>query len=71
MNIYLIIEDHESFCMKGETMSEVIDACEGSYVKDVLEDAAKDGRKTTEEAEKSYYNADVLQSCALVGELKN
>lgn len=67
MNIYLITEDGSNFCMRGQTMSEVIGLCERSYI----EDAVEDDSKTTEEYERKYYHDEILQSCTLVGELKN
>ncbi len=67
MNIYLIIEDGGGFCMRGKSMAEVINICEKSHIEVALEE----DKNTTEEYERSYYHTDILESCALVGELKN
>ena len=67
MNIYLITEDGSSFCIRSETMAEAINICESSY----LEDALADNTDTTEDYERKYYHTEILQSCALVDELRN
>jgi len=66
MNIYLINEDGDSFCIKAETMQKAIDVCFKSYL-----DSMKDEPDYNEEYETNYYHEQILQSCALVGELKN
>ena len=67
MNIYLITEDGSSSCIRARTMADAIKVCESSYI----EDAMEDDKSTTEEYERGYYHAEILQSCALVGELRN
>ena len=68
MNIYLVIEDNESFCIKAETMHEAVTICEASFLEDQQEDLKESYDHISE---KEYYHKHVLQSCALVGELKN
>ena len=68
MNVYLLIEDGESFCMQGKTMSEVINLCEQSYLED-REEEVKSGYN--KDFETNYYHEEILQSCSLVGLLKN
>lgn len=68
MNIYLMIEDGESFCIKAHDMMEALGVCEKSY----LEDRKKDeGEGYHDEHEKRFYRNEVVESCKLVGELKN
>jgi len=67
MNIYLITEDGSSFCVRAKTMAEAINVCEKSYI----EDAMEIDDSTTEDYERGYYHAEILQSCALIGELRN
>lgn len=67
MNIYMITEDGSNFCIKALTMSDAINVCESSYV----EDAMEDDHGTTEDHERKYYHTDILESCTLVGELRN
>ena len=68
MNIYLMNEDNEIFCIKAETMAEALQICESSYLDDRKED---EGEQFRLEYEKQYYYDNILQSCNLVGELKN
>lgn len=68
MNIYLIIEDGDSFCIKAETMAGAVSACEQSYLEDQAEEI---GDNYNEAHEKKYYHEHILQSCSLVGQLKN
>ncbi len=37
MNIYLITEDGENFCIKAKTADEAINVCEKSYIDEILE----------------------------------
>ena len=67
MNIYWLMEDGESFCIKAFSMSEAVDVCEKSY----LEDISEEKPKRNIEAERKFYHNQILQSCSLVGELKN
>lgn len=68
MNIYLFQEDGESFCIQAETMAEAVDVCELNFL------VARQAEETTEldkEFERKFYHEQILQSCALVGQLKN
>ncbi len=67
MNIYLITEDGENFCIKAKTAGEAINVCEKSYIDEILE--TQPGSSL--ESEKEYYYEQILQSCSLVGQLKN
>jgi len=68
MNIYLIIEDGEQYCVKGKTMKEAIDSCLNSYLEE-MKDHYKEVYNETRETE--YYYNDILTSCSLVGRLVN
>lgn len=68
MNIYLFIEDGESFCIKARTMCEAVGICERSYLEDRQEE---EGQMCSMEDEKEYYHEQILQSCSLIGRLKN
>lgn len=68
MNIYLMIEDGESFCIRAVTMSQAVGLCEQSYREDRQEE---EGDNYSTEHEKNYYHDQILQSCSLVGKLKN
>ena len=67
MNIYLLVEDGESFCIKARTMGEAVAICEKSYLEDRLEEEPG----CNEGVERGYYHEQILQSCALIGQLKN
>lgn len=67
MNIYLVTEDSESFCVRANTMAEALNFCFQEY----LEEARIVAPGYTESEEGKYYHAQILQSCALIGELKN
>lgn len=69
MNIYLLIEDGESFCVRHRTMAEAVQVCEQSYLEDRKEE--EEGEKYNIENEKRYYHEQILQSCSLVAKLKN
>lgn len=68
MNIYLLQEDGEGFCIKAETMSEAVDVCVQSYMDDMKEEK---GVSYNLVSEREYYHEQILQSCSLVGQLKN
>jgi hypothetical protein len=68
VNVYLVTEDNVSFCIKAETMSETVDICERSYLDDMKEEKGVDYNLVSE---KEFYHEQILQSCSLVGELKN
>jgi hypothetical protein len=70
MNIYLMVEDGESFCIKSKTMSEAVYICEESYLKDLREER-KLSSETYSEKDREYYHKEILQSCSVVGKLKN
>ena len=67
MNVYLIIEDGESCCIRAKSMSEAVMICENSYIEDLLEE----DRDRAEDGERKYYHDEILHSCALVAVLKN
>lgn len=69
MNIYRIMEDDQYFCMRGKSMQEVTKLCEDSYIEECTIEIATE--QTTEEYEREHYHTNILQSCELVGELKN
>lgn len=71
MNIYLIHEDGESYCIKANSMTEACSVVEGSYLDDMKEYNEKHGLDHDEKSEMEHYQINVLQSCALIGELKN
>lgn len=66
MNIYLIQEDGDSFCIRAKTMAEAVLVGESIYLK---EEGAEGG--PNENTEREHYHVEILQSCQLVGELKN
>ena len=68
MNIYLMNEDSEQFCIMAKTMAEAINICESSYLDDRKEEETD---RYNVAAERSYYHEEILQSCSLVGKLKN
>jgi hypothetical protein len=68
VNIYRIIEDCEDFCIKANTMIDAINICRERYLDSVAHD---DPDNFDKEDEIKYYNNNILQSCALIGELKN
>ena len=70
MNIYLMNEDGESFCIKAETMKDALNICEESYLDDRKNEEPKNLLLNIEN-EKKYYYDEILQSCTLVAELKN
>ena len=67
MNIYLITEDGVSFCIRAKKMHEALLVCERSYIDERVEQAPH----CSIEHEKEYYHENILESCQLVGELKN
>jgi len=68
MNIYLVKEDGETFCIKAKTMAQAISICEISYLEEA-EDEEKENYN--EQYSKVFYYENILQSCSLVGQLKN
>lgn len=71
MNIYLMDEDGQLFCIKANTMAEAIKICEKDYLDYLKERSEEEKYNFNEETDKEYYYKEVLQSCSLVGELKN
>ena len=67
MNIYLITEDGVSFCIQAKTMGEALGVCLQSY----LEERQDDSRPYSEADETNYYHEQILQSCQLIGGLRN
>ena len=63
IKFYLIIEDGNTFCIKASTMHEAVNICEQSYLEEYEEE--------DHEYERKFYNESILQSCYLVGELRN
>jgi hypothetical protein len=68
MNVYLLNEDGETFCVRAETMARAVAICEECYLQDRKED---EGAKYDDAVERGYYHEMILQSCTLIGELKN
>ncbi len=68
MNVYMIREDGVDFCIKAETMSTALAICFESYMDDMREEK---GYEFDRAGEYKYYHQDIVQSCSLVGELKN
>ncbi len=66
MNIYRIVEDGAAFCVKALTMTDAVRRCEDSH----NEDCADDPEYSESEVRKHYQNQ-ILESCELLGELKN
>jgi len=66
MNIYLIKESDEPFCVKAETMHEAVKISERSYLDDRL-----GSLEYNELIESLYYHEQILQSCSFIGVLKN
>jgi hypothetical protein len=69
MNIYLIIEDGETFCIKAKTMHKAVNICETSYLEDRKDEDYND--EYNEQHERDYYHRKILKSCALISELRN
>lgn len=68
MNIYAIIEDGESFCIKATDMAEATGVCLKSFLEDRKED---EGELYSEEEEIKFYHKEILESCLMVGVLRN
>lgn len=67
MNIYLVREDGEDFCIKAETIAGAYFLCLKSYIDEMQEE-----KKTIDmEEETKYYNENIMKSCELIGPLKN
>lgn len=67
MNIYLIEEVGDNFCIKGKSMAEAVLVCENS----AIEVAMNNDKNSTYDYEKEYYHQKILKSCTLIGVLKN
>jgi hypothetical protein len=67
VNIYLMNEDGETFCIRAATMSDAVLIAERLY----LEEMKTDAEDFNYDREKEYYHEEILKSCALIGELKN
>ena len=68
MNVYLLIEDGESFCIRDETMQGAISESLKNYLDERLKE---EGVKYDLAIEREFYHEQILQSCSLIGELKN
>jgi len=69
MNIYLMDEDGDQFCIKANTPKEAIDICLSSFLEDSKDDP--ESWPYNEGVETKWYFDKVFLSCSLVGELKN
>ena len=67
MNIYLLCEDGENFCIRALTMAEAIIIAKNKYFEELKEET----KEFNLEEETDYYDNEVLLSCSLVGKLKN
>ena len=68
MNIYLMNEDSENFCIQAETMHQAIKIGEALYLKECDEE---NPQGYNEKEEIRYYHEEILQSCSFIGELRN
>ena len=66
MNIYLVVEDGETFCIQALTMYAAIEICEVDYLNEIKEDTV-----WARKEELKYYHEQILKSCSFVGVLKN
>lgn len=71
MNIYRAIEDGEVSILRGENMSVVVEMLLQLHLEDMEADCIKNHREFDENLEAQEYHADILQSCELIGPLKN
>jgi len=57
MNIYLIVEDGESFCIRAQSMAVAVLVCEKAYL-----EACQEGEENPIEvfAEKEHYHTEIL-----------
>ena len=67
MNVYLIQEDGESFCIAAKSMHDATHKALEIYLKQQEEE---DGVNFSPIAEERYYQRNIIQSCSLIGELK-
>lgn len=68
MNVYLIQEDGQSYCVQAGSMQEAVKNAEEMYIISLMED---DAIEQSVAHERQYYRNDVIQSCQLIAELKN
>ena len=68
MNIYLIIEDGQHLCWQAETMTLALSYSRDEYIDERRRD---EGDALDLSAELTYYEENILESCALIGELAN
>lgn len=61
-------EDGETFCIRADSMDEAVKICLNSYLEDMKEEHKEEFSK---DYETDHYHKNILQSCSLVGELKN
>jgi len=71
MNIYRITEEGVDSCIKAKTMHEAVKVCEDLYIDGFVNGVSDEHSKAFEEYKREYYQLAILESCELVGELKN
>lgn len=71
MNIYLVVEDGDTFCIQADTMNEAVKFCEEVHLEECSKNYLEIGIGFDAGNEKRYYQEQILQSCSLIGELKN
>ena len=75
MNIYRMIEDGESVLIKADSMQQAIALCESCFVEECQSETGGEflanGDQFSIESCIKYYRDQILQSCELIGELKN
>jgi len=71
VNIYLIVEDGQQFCIKAINMGEAVKLCLDSYLEEREGDIGYKFDDIYKNEETGYYHGNILESCSLVGELKN
>ncbi len=74
MNIYRIIEDGVDTYIQAKTMQEAVKICEAENIRELEIEAGKkeDGIPFVDnDAETKYYHEQILESCQLIGELRN
>lgn len=69
MNIYRIIEDGSGFCIQAKNMTDACNIAEGNYINDCL--AVAEGAHINVEDERRYYQENIIESCSLIGPLRN
>lgn len=70
-NIYKIIEDGDEFCIRAKTMKDAISISENIYLTELKDECEECGRTFNRDKGLKYYHDSIIQSCELLGELKN